>query len=87
MDFIKEMSELPKDKAGMILFIIVCALFSAYKIYMFFNGKKIEKEKERRQNTQDSADMGNQNTTDENQHQQDSGTLRDRMRSRKPPQS
>lgn len=87
MDTIKEISELPKDKFGMILFIIVCVLFAAYKVYMLVNGKKLEKEKEIKQNNEDSVTMGQTNTTDEGQHQQDSTSIRDRARQRNPPQT
>ncbi|GAB1376788.1 hypothetical protein MASR1M48_16400 [Lactococcus petauri] len=87
METIKQISELPKDKVGMILFIIVVVLFGAYKVYMAINGKKLEKEKEIEQNNEDSSSMGQSNTTSETQHQQDSTTLRDRIRANKPPQS
>lgn len=87
MDVLKEISDLPKDKVGMILFIIVVALFGAYKVYMAINGKKIKKAKEVRQNNEDSQTSVNQNRTQEAQHQTDATSLRDRMRSGpKPPE-
>lgn len=80
MDVLNQIKDLPKDKFGMILFIIVTGLFFAYKVYMLFNARRLKREKEAKDEIKDSQTNQSDNTTIEDQHAQDAGTLRDRMR-------
>lgn len=80
MDFLKDLNDLPKDKAGMILFIVVAGLAMLFKVYYWFKGKSIEKEKERKQNTQDSQSNRTENNEREDQHRRDGQSARDHLR-------